>query len=121
MILAELLSAGTLLLCAILIKYAKLYDLMAGYNMLPPEEKSKVDAKRLGNFVGNCLLAMAGVLVAGAILIYFGCYWAETLSWLVFTLIVAYTVIGANSIGSTKPVLHTMLLPRNIEGKNYSY
>lgn len=107
MILAELLGAGTVLLCGILIKYAKLYDLIAGYNMLPQEEKAKVDAQRLGNFVGNCLFAMAGVLLAGAVLIYFGYYWAETASWLVFFLIIVYTLIGANRIPpkdeNTKP------------------
>lgn len=98
MILAELLSAGTVLLCGILIKYARLYDLIAGYNMLSPEEKAKVDVQRLGNFIGNCLFAMAGVLLAGAIFVYFGYYWVETMTWLVFILIVIYTVIGANRI-----------------------
>lgn len=43
MILADLLGAGTVILCGILIKYVKLYDLMAGYNMLSPEEKAKVE------------------------------------------------------------------------------
>lgn len=57
MILADLLSAGTVILCGILIKYVKLYNLIAGYNMLSPEEKAKVDAHRLGNFIGNCLFA----------------------------------------------------------------
>jgi len=94
MILANLLSAGTVILCGILIKYARLYDLIAGYNMLSPEEKAKVDVQRLGNFIGNCLFAMAGVLLVGAILIYFGYHWAEIAAWLVFMLIVVYTVIG---------------------------
>jgi hypothetical protein len=57
MILSELLSAGTVLLCAILIKYAKLYDLMAGYNILPPERKAKVDAQRWKTSLATaCLL-----------------------------------------------------------------
>ncbi|SFH14877.1 hypothetical protein SAMN05660649_04053 [Desulfotomaculum arcticum] len=42
MILADLLGAGTVILCGILIKYVKLYDLMAGTICCPRRKRQRL-------------------------------------------------------------------------------
>ncbi len=57
------LYAGLLIIVvAVLIKYAKLYWLIAGYNTMSKEKKEKTDIKGLANMMGNVLLLL-GVLL----------------------------------------------------------
>lgn len=56
------------LFLGIIIKYGKQYNLIAGYNTLPDEEKSNIDIFRLANLVSNALFYMAIIIVMGNLL-----------------------------------------------------
>jgi hypothetical protein len=49
----------------ILIKYGKMYWLIAGYNTMPKEEKEKYDIKGIANLFGNVMFGMALIIILG--------------------------------------------------------
>ena len=49
----------------VLIKYGKLYNLIAGYNTLSDEEKDKIDIEGIGELMKNVFFAMALIVLAG--------------------------------------------------------
>ncbi|MFW6036045.1 MAG: DUF3784 domain-containing protein [Halothermotrichaceae bacterium] len=60
------------LLIGILIKYFKMYWLIAGYNTASTEEKENEDEEGLGNLIGNFSFIIAGVFLAVELLRYLG-------------------------------------------------
>ena len=48
-----------------LIKYGKMYWLIAGYNTMPKEEKEKYDIKGIANLFGNVMFGMALIIILG--------------------------------------------------------
>ena len=58
-------------LLGVAIRYLKWYWLIVGYNTMSGERKQKVDIGALGVFMGNCLFLLAGIMVAGSVMIYF--------------------------------------------------
>lgn len=51
-----------------LIKYAKLYNLIAGYNAMSKEEKQKYDIQGIGNLFWVVMLFMAAIMILGYLL-----------------------------------------------------
>lgn len=52
-------------LLGILIKYGKMYFLIAGYNTMSKEEREKVDIKKLANLFKNTMFGMAILIIIG--------------------------------------------------------
>jgi hypothetical protein len=55
----------------ILIKYGKMYFLIAGYNTMPKEEKEKYDVDGIANVFRNVMFGMAFIIIVG----YFSAKW----------------------------------------------
>lgn len=53
------------ILLGILIKYGKLYFLIAGYNTLSKEEKEKYDVDGIATVFRNTMFGMAIIMIAG--------------------------------------------------------
>lgn len=49
----------------ILIKYGKMYFLIAGYNTMSKEERDKVDIKKLADLFKNTMFGMAILIIIG--------------------------------------------------------
>jgi hypothetical protein len=56
------------ILLGILIKYGKMYFLLAGYNTMTQEEKEKYDIERLASLFRNVLFGMAALIIIGYLL-----------------------------------------------------
>ncbi|WP_339701044.1 DUF3784 domain-containing protein [uncultured Marixanthomonas sp.] len=61
------------IILGILIKYGKLYFLMAGYNTMSKEEKAKVDVDGIATVFRNAMFGMAFIMIIG----YFAATWFE--------------------------------------------
>ena len=57
-----------LIILGLLIKHAKFYFLIAGYNTLDKEEKSKIKIEEIASLFRNIFLAMAIVIICGYLL-----------------------------------------------------
>ena len=55
------------IILGILIKYCKMYFLLAGYNTLPKEEKEKYDIKGIAKVFRNVMFGMAAIIIIGYI------------------------------------------------------
>ena len=53
------------ILLGILIKYAKMYFLIAGYNTMSKEEKSKYDVEGIASVMRNAMFGMAFIMIMG--------------------------------------------------------
>ncbi|WP_445383087.1 DUF3784 domain-containing protein [Robiginitalea sp. IMCC43444] len=53
------------ILIGILVKYGKMYFLIAGYNTLPKEEKEKYDIAGIATVFRNTFFGMALIIIAG--------------------------------------------------------
>ena len=53
------------ILLGILIKYAKMYFLIAGYNTMSKEEKSKYDVDGIASVMRNAMFGMALIMIIG--------------------------------------------------------
>lgn len=53
------------IILGILIKYAKMYFLIAGYNTMPQEEKEKYDIKGIATLFRNVMFGMGLTMIAG--------------------------------------------------------
>lgn len=57
-----------LILLGVLIKHAKWYFLIAGYNTMPKEQKESYDIEGIATLFRNVMFYMGGVLIIGSIL-----------------------------------------------------
>jgi len=53
------------IIIGILVKYAKMYFLIAGYNTMSAEKKATYDIERLANLLKNVLFGMALLIILG--------------------------------------------------------
>ena len=53
------------IILGLLIKYGKMYFLIAGYNTMSKEEKEKIDIKGIATLFRNVLFGMALIIVIG--------------------------------------------------------
>jgi hypothetical protein len=87
------------ILIGILVKYGKMYSLIAGYNTMTQEEKDKYDIEGIATLMKNVMFGMAFVMIAGLLL----SYWTGISDYefyaLVLVLVVGipYLLIKANS------------------------
>lgn len=58
-------AALIFIILGILIKYGKLYFLIAGYNTMSKEEQEKVDIKGIANVFKNVMFGMALIIILG--------------------------------------------------------
>ena len=83
----------------ILIKYGKMYFLIAGYNTMSKEEQAKYDIEGLATLFRNVMFAMAFILILG----YFATRWfqipnGEWLALLISAVVgIPYLLIKSNS------------------------
>ncbi|WP_418511916.1 DUF3784 domain-containing protein [Corallibacter sp.] len=58
-------TAALFILIGIVIKHGKMYNLIAGYNTMSPEEKAKYDIEKIATLFRNVMIAMAvGILIS---------------------------------------------------------
>ena len=57
--------ALTFIILGILIKYAKMYFLIAGYNTMSAEKKAEIDIEKLATLFKNVLFGMALLIIIG--------------------------------------------------------
>lgn len=62
---AMILTALIFIVSGILIKNFKMYNLLAGYNSMPKEEKAKYDIERIAMAIKHIMFGMALVIFAG--------------------------------------------------------
>lgn len=53
------------IIVGILVKYAKMYFLIAGYNTISAEKKAEIDIEKLANLLKNVLFGMALLIILG--------------------------------------------------------
>jgi hypothetical protein len=58
-------SAIIFIILGILIKYGKMYWLIAGYNTMPKEEKEKYDIEGIATVFRNVMFGMALIIIVG--------------------------------------------------------
>lgn len=86
----------------ILIKYFRWYWLISGYNTMPAEKKKNVDARGLGNFIGNCMFVIAGIFLAGIIIDSMGFSWGTMASFLMTGVFAIYILAAAQKYDHNK-------------------
>lgn len=59
------------IILGIVIRYGKMYYLIAGYNTMSKEEKAKYDIEGIATLFRNAMFAMALMIIIG----YFAAYW----------------------------------------------
>ena len=83
----------------ILIKYGKMYFLIAGYNTMKKEDKEKYDIEGIATVFRNVMFGMAFLITAG----YFVAKWAELPNinnyafWMAMLIGIPYLLIVLNS------------------------
>lgn len=68
-----ILVAIIFILLGILIKYGKMYFLIAGYNSMPKKEKEKYNIEGIATVFRNVMFGMAFIIISG----YFIAKWTE--------------------------------------------
>jgi hypothetical protein len=58
-------AAIIFIVLGILIKYGKMYFLIAGYNTMPREEKEKYNIEGIASLFGNVMFGIALIIVTG--------------------------------------------------------
>jgi len=87
------------ILAGALVKFGKMYFLIAGYNTLPKEEKNKYDVAGIATVMWNGMLGMAIIIVIG----YFLAKWLDNPQIETYAMFAAliigmpYILIKANS------------------------
>ena len=84
-----IIAAIILILLGALIKYGKMYFLIAGYNTLPKEEKNKYNVDGIATVLWNGMLGMALILILGHFIA----------KWLDYPQVGTYAMFGALIIG----------------------
>lgn len=94
-----ILVAIIFIILGVLIKYGKMYFLIAGYNTMSKEEKENYDIKSIATIFRNAMFGMAIIILAG----YFISKWMENPSvknysfWTSIAIGVPYLLIQSNS------------------------
>jgi len=60
-----ILVALIFIIIGILVKYAKMYSLIAGYNTMSAEKKAEIDIEKLANLLKNVFFGMALLIILG--------------------------------------------------------
>lgn len=87
------------IILGVLIKYGKMYFLIAGYNTMPKEEKKKQDIRGIATVFKNAMFGMALLIIIG----FFTAKWFESPKiedytfWSSILIGVPYLLIKANS------------------------
>ncbi|NLW43827.1 MAG: DUF3784 domain-containing protein [Syntrophomonadaceae bacterium] len=97
----------------IMIKYFKMSWLIAGYNTSSAEDRRAMSEKGIEDFIGNSMFGLAAILAGGNIGKYLGYYFAQTGSWILFTVVLGYVIIRAQKYVPDKT-------PGVSERKNYN-
>lgn len=63
-----ILTALIFIVCGILIKYGKFYNLIAGYNTMPKAEKEKHNIEKIATLFRNVMFYMALIIIIGYLL-----------------------------------------------------
>lgn len=79
----------------IMIKYLKMSWLIAGYNTSSAEDRRVMSEKGIESFIGNGMFVLAAILAGGNIGKYLGYDFAQTGSWILFTVVLGYVIIRA--------------------------
>lgn len=79
----------------VMIKYLKMHWLIAGYNTSNAEDRKVMSEKGIGEFMGNGLFVLAAVLALGNLGKYLGYPVAQTVSWILFIVVIGFIVIKA--------------------------
>lgn len=87
------------ILIGVLIKYGKMYFLIAGYNTMTQKEKQHCDIEGIATLMKNVMFGMAFVMIAGLLLSYWTGISDYKFHALVLVLVVGvpYLLIKANS------------------------
>lgn len=76
------------LVLGILIKYYKMYDLIAGYNTMSKEKQAQYDIEGIATVFRNTMFIMAFIQIAG----YVASYWFESKKFEVLVLFVSLAI-----------------------------
>lgn len=82
-------TAIIFLVCGILIKYLKMYFLIAGYNTMSKEKQAEYHIERIANMMGNVFFVMAFIIILGI--------WAT--DWFDDPNIEFYILVGTTVVG----------------------
>lgn len=63
-----IITAVIFIILGILIKYGKMYFLIAGYNTMPKEKKARYDIEGIASLFGNVMFGMALTILLGLLL-----------------------------------------------------
>lgn len=90
---ANLVGGIGVLIPGILVRFFRMNNLVAGYNTAPAAEKESYDQERLAKYVGNFIILLAVILLAGWALVALGGLSdaAARVAWVLFGLV---TVVG---------------------------
>lgn len=91
----NLFVSGLLILMGVAIKYLKLNDLIAGYNISSREEKEYMAKKGIGDFIGRQLVFMGLAWPSGYLLKVAGLVWGIEIGIGFMIIIVIYTLVKA--------------------------
>lgn len=94
-----ILTAVIYIALGVVIKYGRMYWLIAGYNTMPKEEKEKYDIEGIATLFRNVMFGMAFILVLGYVAKrYFDFPKAEWIAFFVSVLLgIPYLLARANS------------------------
>ncbi len=94
-----ILAAFIFIILGFLIKNGKMYNLIAGYNTMTAEEKSKYDIEAIATLFRNVMFFMAGLIILGYILSYYlqnpSLY--MKFFWIAMVIGIPYLLIRSNS------------------------
>lgn len=94
-----ILIAILFIILGVLIKYGKMYFLIAGYNTMPKEEKEKLDIEGIATVFRNAMFGMALLIIIG----FFVAKWLESPKiegytfWRSMLIGIPYLLIKSNS------------------------
>jgi undecaprenyl pyrophosphate phosphatase UppP len=87
------------IILGVLIKYRKMYGLIAGYNTMTQEEKKKYDIEGIATLMKNVMFGMASIMIIGLLI----SYWTNDSNYEMYALGLAlvvgipYLLIKSNS------------------------
>ena len=92
-------AAIIFIILGVLIKYGKMYFLIAGYNTMPKKEKEKYDIEGIAKVFGNVMFGMALVMLIGYLIAKFTAnpMIQDYTFWITFIIGISYLLIETNS------------------------
>lgn len=85
--------AALLLVCGLLIRFKKMYALIAGFNTMTEQEKAKIDKEKMGKTVAVLLYLLAALAAAAGVLFLLGRDTAGITAMLSFLPVTLFVVI----------------------------